>query len=98
MNAFCYSGGFSVYAQKAGATLIDSVDISGKAVELCDQNIALNAEDSSNHRSFKADVLKYMQENTETYDVMVVDPPAFAKSLKKNITRCRVINGSMHWP
>lgn len=83
LNAFCYSGGFSVYAQKAGASLIDSVDISGKAVELCDQNIALNTEDTSNHRSFKADVLKYLQDNSATYDVMIVDPPAFAKSLKK---------------
>ncbi len=83
LNAFCYSGGFSVYALQAGAKEVHSVDISAKAMELTDRNVALNTNHSSQHISYTADVLKFLKENDKVYDVMVVDPPAFAKSIKK---------------
>ncbi len=83
LNAFCYTGGFSVYALQAGATHVDSVDISQKAIELTDQNIALNAPHHERHRSYAQDVLKFLQQTDNQYDIMVVDPPAFAKSIAK---------------
>lgn len=82
LNAFCYTGGFSVYALAGGARQVDSVDISSKAMELTDKNVALNGF-VGNHRSFTADVMQYLKSAEEDYEVMVVDPPAFAKSLKK---------------
>ena len=82
LNAFSYSGGFSVYALAAGAVKVDSVDISEKAIKLCEANVSLN-HFKTHHQAIRADVLKYLQETKESYDVMVVDPPAFAKSLKK---------------
>ena len=83
LNAFSYSGGFSVYALKAGAKKVDSVDVSAKAIDLCDRNVEINQTFSGTHQSFKADVLTYLQQTEAIYDVMIVDPPAFAKSLKK---------------
>lgn len=83
LNAFAYTGGFSVYALKAGASFVDSVDISAKAMELTDQNVALNAPDPARHQSHTQDVLKFLQQTEKEYDVMVVDPPAFAKSIAK---------------
>ncbi len=83
LNTFCYTGGFSVYALKAGATFVDSVDVSAKAMELTDQNVALNAPDPALHRSHTQDVLKFLQQTENEYEVMIVDPPAFAKSLAK---------------
>lgn len=83
LNAFSYSGGFSIYALKAGATKVDSVDASAKAIALCDQNIEANGFTAAQHQSFQADVLQFLQETTTVYDLMIVDPPAFAKSLKK---------------
>lgn len=82
LNAFCYTGGFSIYALRAGARQVDSVDISAKAMELTDENVALNGY-TDRHRSFTADVLQFLKTADSDYDVMVVDPPAFAKSLKK---------------
>lgn len=82
LNAFCYSGGFSVYAAAAGAKLVDSVDISEKAIDWTNRNIALNAT-TVPHQSYTADVLKFLKERPNRYEVMVVDPPAFAKSLNK---------------
>ncbi|MEZ4981078.1 MAG: class I SAM-dependent rRNA methyltransferase [Saprospiraceae bacterium] len=82
LNAFCYSGGFSVYALKAGASRVDSVDVSQKAVDLATENVALNGDFSDRHQSICADVLKYLKDCPE-YDTMIVDPPAFAKSLSK---------------
>jgi 23S rRNA (cytosine1962-C5)-methyltransferase len=81
LNTFCYSGGFSVYALKAGAALVHSVDSSAKATEWTDQNVALNELPSEKHQSFTSDVFDFMKANPDTYDVMILDPPAFAKSV-----------------
>jgi 23S rRNA (cytosine1962-C5)-methyltransferase len=78
LNTFCYSGGFSVYALKAGADLVHSVDSSVKAIGLTDENIKLNAS-AGTHESFASDVFDFMKTSNEAYDVIVLDPPAFAK-------------------
>lgn len=83
LNAFCYSGGFSIYALQGGATEVHSVDSSAKAIELVDKNVALNGFENINHYSFKADVLQFLKEQKEGYDVMVLDPPAYAKTVSK---------------
>lgn len=83
LNAFCYSGGFSMFALQAGAKLVHSVDVSAKAMLLTDENITLNNFQESNHDSITADVMSFLKENKNSYDVMVVDPPAYAKSLSK---------------
>ena len=83
MNAFCYSGGFSIYALAAGAERVDSVDISAKAMQLTDANVELLESPSLQHQSITADVLKFLKDPGQQYDLMVVDPPAFAKSVKK---------------
>lgn len=82
LNTFCYSGGFSIYALKAGATHVDSVDSSEKAIALVEANIALHKFEAS-HRSIVADAVKYMHELEHDYDVIVLDPPAFAKHKNK---------------
>ncbi|MBP6695071.1 MAG: class I SAM-dependent rRNA methyltransferase [Saprospiraceae bacterium] len=83
LNTFCYTGGFSVYALTGGAQKVDSVDISGKAMDLTDVNISLN-NFGNHHRSFTENVIPYLnQVETDSYDIVVVDPPAFAKSLAK---------------
>jgi 23S rRNA (cytosine1962-C5)-methyltransferase len=89
LNAFCYSGGFSVYALLAGAKSVHSVDVSQRAIDLTDKNISLNTSpkneqrSETEHRSVTADVLQFLKDNKNTYDVMIVDPPAFAKSVAK---------------
>ncbi|MGB0886579.1 MAG: class I SAM-dependent rRNA methyltransferase [Vicingaceae bacterium] len=80
LNTFCYSGGFSVYALKAGAKEVHSVDSSQKAIDLVDENITLNK--LKKHKSFKSDTLDYLKENTIDYDVIILDPPAYAKNQK----------------
>lgn len=82
LNTFCYSGGFSVLALKEGAAEVHSVDISNKAIELTEENILLNPEIAGKHESKVADVVKYIREIGDDYDVIVLDPPAFAKNLK----------------
>ncbi len=82
LNTFCYSGGFSVAALKAGATEVQSVDISAKAIELTEKNISLNLGFSGKHESVVADVVKYIREIPAAYDLIVLDPPAFAKNMK----------------
>jgi 23S rRNA (cytosine1962-C5)-methyltransferase len=82
LNTFCYTGGFSVYALKAGAAEVCSVDISEKAVQLAAENAALNGV-AQNHLTVAADVPQYLKENQASYDIVVLDPPAFAKSLSK---------------
>ncbi len=84
LNAFCYSGAFSVYALKGGATMVHSVDSSYQALQLLEENLALNGIDKACHKSVLADVKKYFSENTDTYDLIILDPPAFAK--RHNIT------------
>ena len=83
LNTFCYTGGFSVYALKAGALSVDSVDVSAKAMALTDINVAMNAAEGV-HQSHVDNVLNFLQnKDVGLYDVVVVDPPAFAKSLAK---------------
>jgi 23S rRNA (cytosine1962-C5)-methyltransferase len=82
LNTFCYSGGFSVQALLDGASEVHSVDISSKAIELTEENIGLNATIQGKHESKVADVVKYIREIGEDYDVIVLDPPAFAKNQK----------------
>ena len=79
LNTFCYSGGFSVYALNAGASLVDSVDCSAKAIKLTDTNMALNSEDGYEGKTYAEDTFKFLKENGDEYDIVVVDPPAFAK-------------------
>ena len=83
LNTFSYSGGFSVYALAAGAQLVHSVDASKKAIELADDNVKRNFGAEASHQSFAEDVNRFFKEHPETYDVMIVDPPAFAKNLSK---------------
>lgn len=78
LNTFCYSGGFSVYALKAGASLVHSVDSSAKAIDWTNENVQMNSP-SANHQSFAADVFDFMKTSAEEYDIIVLDPPAFAK-------------------
>ncbi len=78
-NLFSYTGGFSVYAAAGGATMVDSVDSSERAIELARKNLELNKGASESHRFFAEDVFDFLKQTTETYDVIVVDPPAFAK-------------------
>ena len=83
LNAFCYTGGFSCYALRAGARLVHSVDISQRAMELCAENAALNAPFSGTHEGYTEDVLRFLKQHTQRYEVAVIDPPAYAKSLDK---------------
>ena len=83
LNTFCYSGGFSIAALKAGATEVHSVDASGKAIDLTDINVKLN-DVESNHKSFVSDTFKFFEsEADENYDIIILDPPAFAKHQNK---------------
>jgi 23S rRNA (cytosine1962-C5)-methyltransferase len=82
LNTFCYSGGFSIAALQAGAAEVHSVDISQKAIDLTDKNLALNQGFSGTHQSIVADVVKYIREIQLDYDIIVLDPPAFAKNIK----------------
>ncbi|MFL5763003.1 MAG: class I SAM-dependent rRNA methyltransferase [Bacteroidia bacterium] len=77
LNTFCYTGGFSVYAANEGAKMVHSIDISKKAIELTDRNILLN--NIKNHESFAADTFDFLKHRENTYDIIVLDPPAFAK-------------------
>jgi 23S rRNA (cytosine1962-C5)-methyltransferase len=79
LNAFCYSGGFSVYALKAGAGMVHSLDSSAKAMDLTAQNVALNFGTSANHESITADAMQYLRQMPEDYDIVILDPPAYAK-------------------
>ena len=80
LNLFCYTGGFSIYALSGGALHVDSVDSSRKAMEMVDRNVALNGFDPSMHTSFCADAIEFLRDVPEgKYDLMIVDPPAFAK-------------------
>ena len=82
LNMFCYTGGFSVYAMRGGASLVHSVDSSAKAMEITDKNIALNFGNDSRHTSYAEDAFKFLngiQDSGVKYDLIVLDPPAFAK-------------------
>ena len=79
LNMFCYTGGFSVYAMRGGAEIVHSVDSSAKAIELTNQNVALNFPGDSRHQAFCDDAFKYLDHNDQKYDLIILDPPAFAK-------------------
>ncbi len=80
LNTFCYTGGFSVYALAGGAVHVDSVDSSAKAISLTDANVALNFGAEAAHRSFAVDAFKFLDNMEQgAYDLIVLDPPAFAK-------------------
>ena len=80
LNLFCYTGGFSIYALGGGALHVDSVDSSAKAMSMVERNVLLNGFDPSMHNSFCCDAMDYLHDSPEgEYDLMIVDPPAFAK-------------------
>ena len=79
LNTFCYTGGFSVYAARYKAQLVHSVDASEKAIELCKQNLTLNGYDVNHHECFVADTFDYFRSSQEKYNLIILDPPAFAK-------------------
>lgn len=79
LNMFCYTGGFSVYAMRGGARQVHSVDSSAKAIDLTNKNMALNFPDDPRHQAFCDDAFKYMDANDDKYDLIILDPPAFAK-------------------
>lgn len=82
LNMFCYTGGFSVYAMRGGAKEVHSVDSSAKAIELTNKNIALNFPDDPRHEAFCEDAFRYLDEHDDKYDLIILDPPAFAKHRK----------------
>lgn len=79
LNMFCYTGGFSVYAMRGGAKIVHSVDSSSKAIELTNRNIELNFPNDNRHTAFCEDAFKYLDKNDAMYDLIILDPPAFAK-------------------
>lgn len=79
LNMFCYTGGFSVYAMRGGANIVHSVDSSAKAIELTNHNVAMNFPNDNRHEAFCDDAFKYLDDNDKKYDLIVLDPPAFAK-------------------
>jgi 23S rRNA (cytosine1962-C5)-methyltransferase len=81
LNTFCYTGGFSVYALAGGAQKVVSVDSSAAALELTDANVLLNFPDSGRHSSVKADVTEWLKSIAPDFDLIILDPPAFAKHI-----------------
>lgn len=79
LNTFSYSGGFSVYALKGGAALVHSVDASASAIALCEENIRRNGFDPAVHKCFTTDTFEFLKKGETQYDLIVLDPPAFAK-------------------
>ena len=79
LNMFCYTGGFSFYAMRGGAKLVHSVDSSAKAIELTNRNVALNFPSDQRHEAFCEDAFKYLETAGDHYDLIILDPPAFAK-------------------
>jgi 23S rRNA (cytosine1962-C5)-methyltransferase len=79
LNMFCYTGGFSCYAMRGGAKSVDSVDSSAKAIDITNKNIVLNFPDDKRHQSHTTDAFKFLENIQDKYDLIVLDPPAFAK-------------------
>lgn len=79
LNMFCYTGGFSVYAMRGGATLVHSVDSSSKAIDLTRANAELNFPGDKRHEAFAEDAFKFLEQAGGDYDLVILDPPAFAK-------------------
>ena len=79
LNMFCYTGGFSVYAMRGGARIVHSVDSSSKAILLTQKNIELNFPGDRRHQAFAGDAFDYLEQMGDPYDLIILDPPAFAK-------------------
>ena len=82
LNMFCYTGGFSLYALRGGAKTVDSVDVSQKAIDLVNVNVSRNFPEATNHTAVAADAFEYLtaqKAQGRTYDLIILDPPAFAK-------------------
>ena len=79
LNMFCYTGGFSFYAMRGRATLVHSVDSSAKAIELTKANVELNFPGDARHQAYCEDAFRFLDKMGENYDLIVLDPPAFAK-------------------
>ena len=98
LNLFCYTGGFSIYALASGATHVDSVDSSKKAMMMVDRNVEANGFDASRHTSLCCDAIDYLKQAPEgKYDLIIVDPPAFAKhrgSLKNALRAYQRLNAA----
>ena len=85
LNMFCYTGGFSFYAMRGGANVVHSVDSSAKAIALTNRNVELNFPGDARHEAFAEDAFKYLERMGSNYDLIILDPPAFAKH--KNVLR-----------
>lgn len=83
LNTFCYTGGFSLYALREGAARVDSVDVSGRALQLLRDHLRLNGMESSDHHIHQTEVGPFLRNSPDLWDIVVLDPPAFAKSLGK---------------
>ena len=79
LNMFCYTGGFSLYALRGGAKTVDSVDVSQKAIDLVNINVARNFPNDPRHHAYAADAFDFLSEKITNYDLIILDPPAFAK-------------------
>ncbi len=79
LNMFCYTGGFSFYAMRGGAKLVHSVDSSAKAIDLTNENVKLNFPGDNRHQAYAEDAFKYLDRMGDQYDLIILDPPAFAK-------------------
>ena len=82
LNMFCYTGGFSFYAMRGGAKLVHSVDSSAKAIDLTCKNVELNFPGDTRHKAFAEDAFKFLDQMGDQYDLIILDPPAFAKHRK----------------
>ncbi|MBR6648527.1 MAG: class I SAM-dependent rRNA methyltransferase [Bacteroidaceae bacterium] len=95
LNMFCYTGGFSIYALRGGAELVHSVDSSAKAIDLTNANVAINYPDDTRHAAYAEDAFDYLERMGNNYDLIILDPPAFAKhrdSLRNALIGYRRLN------
>ncbi len=79
LNMFCYTGGFSCYAMRGGAKIVHSVDSSSKAIDLVNKNMEMNFPGDNRHEAFAQDAFKFLDNMSDDYDLIILDPPAFAK-------------------
>ena len=95
LNMFCYTGGFSIYALRGGAKVVHSVDSSAKAIDLTNANVAINFPDDPRHQAFAEDAFDFLERMGNNYDLIILDPPAFAKhrdSLRNALIGYRRLN------
>ncbi len=95
LNTFGYTGGFSLSALRGGASYVETVDVSKKAIALCNRNVEMNFGPSAPHKGVVADVLQYLDTVSDNFDMIILDPPAFAKnhrSLQQGLKGYRNIN------